>query len=316
MQKIFSATVGRHFRQIAWPVFFLLCGATAFGQQTDYDTSGYLPNFTIEEVIVTNESFKPEDFIRRVKNDTTFYKAFKSLRIVTYNAENNIRIFDKKGKIKAALESETKQIYRNGCRSMQVLDETVKGDFYKKNGEYRYYTAELFASLFFTKGKICGENNIVKGSLDAGGNGIEKRKAQLKQLMFNPGARIGGIPGMGQKAAIFSPEVAKMYDFSVTKEEKNGFTCYKFSAKARPEYAKEVVINSFVTWFRNSDYAIVARDYSLSYNTIAYDFDVVMHVDLIQRGAMLLPTYISYRGNWKVAFQDRERVDFTVKFYY
>jgi len=316
MQYNISKIRGRFLAQMAGLLLFTIISTSTFGQQTDYDTSGYLPNFTIEEIIVTNESFKPEDFIRRVKNDTTFYKAFKTLRIVTYNAENDIRVFDKKGKVKAALESETKQIYRDGCRTMQVLDETVKGDFYKKNGDYRYYTAELFATLFFTKGKICGEDNIVKGSLENSGSGIEKRKAQLKQLMFNPGARIGGIPGMGQKAAIFSPEIAKLYDFSVTKEEKNGYSCYKFSAIARPEYAKAVVINSFVTWFRNTDYSIVARDYSLSYNTIAYDFDVVMHVDLIQKGTTLLPTYIHYKGNWKLAFQDRERVDFTVKFYY
>src|SRR5690606_2018275 len=140
---------GRFLAQMAGLLLFTIISTSTFGQQTDYDTSGYLPNFTIEEIIVTNESFKPEDFIRRVKNDTTFYKAFKTLRIVTYNAENDIRVFDKKGKVKAALESETKQIYRDGCRTMQVLDETVKGDFYKKNGDYRYYTAELFATLFF-----------------------------------------------------------------------------------------------------------------------------------------------------------------------
>ncbi len=301
----------------ALPVLVLIFSSLlTFGQETDYDTSGYLPNFTLEAVIVTNENFRPEDFIRRVKNDTTFYKAFKTLRIITYNAENNIRVFGKNGKMKASLVSETKQIYRDGCRTMQVLEENITGDFYKKNGDYRYYTAGLFASLFFTKGKICGENNIVRGNLDASGSGFEKRKAQLKQLMFNPGARIGGVPGMGNKAAIFSPEVAKMYNFKVSKEEKNGHTCYKFSATARPEFAKEVVIDKFVTWFRDSDYSIVARDYSLSFNTIAYDFDVDMHVDLIQKGNQLLPAFISYQGNWKVAFQDRERVNFTVSFFY
>lgn len=294
----------------------LIASHLALGQQAEYDTSGTLPNFTIDEVIITNESFKPEDFIRRVKNDTTFYKAFKTLHIVTYDAENNIRVLGKKGKTKASLQSEIKQIYRDGCRTMKVLDEKTTGDFYNKNGDYNYYTAELFASLFFTKGKVCDENNIVAGSLSTGGSGIEKRKAQLKQLMFNPGARIGGIPGIGNKAAIFDPGVADMYDFKVTQEDKNGIACYKFSATPRPEYAKKVVINKFVTWFRNTDYSIVSRDYSLSYNTLAYDFDVDIHVDLQQKGQYLLPTFISYRGNWKVAFKEREHVNFTVSFDY
>ncbi len=35
---------------------------------------------------------------------------------------------------------------------------------------YNYYTAQLYAGLFFTKGKVCGETNIVKGvSFDAKG---------------------------------------------------------------------------------------------------------------------------------------------------
>lgn len=287
----------------------------AFAQE-ETDTSGYLQDLQIDSVIIYNTNFKPEDFIKRVKLDTTFYKAFKTLHIVTYDAENNIKVFDKKGKVKASLQSETKQIYRDGCRTMKVLEEKTTGDFYKKNGDYNYYTAELFASLFFTKGKICHENNIVKGSLITGGSGLEKRKSQLKQLMFNPGARIGGVPGIGNKAAIFDPSVAKMYNFKLSDEDKNGESCYKLEALPKPEYAKEVVINKFITWFRKDDYAIVSRDYSLSFNTMAYDFDVDMHVDLKQIGKYLVPSFISYRGNWKVVSKDRERVNFTVVFDY
>lgn len=298
-------------------IFCIIMAAhLAFAQQSGYDTSGSLPNFTIDEVVITNAGFKPEDFIRRVKNDTTFYKAFKTLHIVTYDAENHIRVLGKNGKTKASLQSETKQIYRDGCRTMKVLEEQTTGDFYKRNGDYNYYTAELFAALFFTEGKVCDENNIVAGSLNTGGSGIEKRKAQLKQLMFNPGARIGGIPGIGNKAAIFDPGIADMYNFAVTQEDKNGITCYKFSAIPKPEYSKKVVINKFITWFRNTDYSIVSRDYSLSYNTLAYDFDVDIHADLQQKGQYLLPSFISYHGNWKIALKDRERVNFTVSFDY
>lgn len=285
------------------------------------DSNTYFAPILIDEVIVNSNKggFDIGDFIDRIKTDTTFYKAFRSMHLVTYNADNDIRIFEKKGtKIKASLKSETKQVYRNGCRTMNVLEEKVTGDFYDKKGNYNYYTAELYASLFFTKGKICGEDNIVKGKLDegSGGSSIEKNKAKLKQLMFNPGSKISGIPFMGNKPAIFDPEIAKMYNFRLSVDKKNGTDCYVFEGTPKKEYLGDVVYKKFKTWFRQSDYSIISRDYALAYNTLAYDFDVVIHVDLEQHGSMLLPSFISYSGNWFAFTKGREKVTFTAKFDY
>lgn len=276
----------------------------------------------LDDVVIraTRSGFNVNEFINIIKTDTTFYKAFKTMDLVTYNAENNITIFDKKGKtVKASLNSETKQIYRNGCRTMNVLDEKTTGDFYKRNGDYNYFTAALYANVFFTKGKICGEDNIVKGSLEKEGRGkgrLEKSKIQLKQLIFNPGSRVDGVPFIGNKVAIFEPEIAKMYDFKIDAVEKNGISCYLFEATPKPEYQKEVVINVFKTWLRVSDYSIVSRTYSLSYNTGVYDFNVAMHVDLQKVSNHLLPSLISYNGNWHIFTKGRERAKFTAKFDY
>jgi len=275
----------------------------------------------MDEIVInaSDHGFDVKSFIDRIKNDTTFYKAFRSMHLVTYNAENDIRVYNKHGKVKASLKSETKQIYRDGCRTMNVLYEKTSGDFYKRNGDYRYFTAKLFADLFFTKGKVCGENNIVKGHLEEETNGkgtIEKSKSRLKQLLFQPGQSVEGVPFIGDKVAIFNPEIAKMYDFRLVTEDKNGVPCYLFEAKPKPAYEKDVVINIFRTWLRQTDYAIVSRDYSLSYNARIYDFNVVMHVDLKKAGDKLLPSFISYNGNWHVLTQDRERVKFTARFDY
>jgi hypothetical protein len=299
-------------------IFSLFVNTSATAQVLD---TNYFAPILIDEVIIksSDNGFDIKDFIERIKNDTTFYKAFRSMHLVTYNAENDIKVFEKKGnKIKASLYSETKQIYRNGCRTMNVLEEKITGDFYNKKKEYNYYTAQLYASLFFTKGKVCGENNIVKGKLDddEAKGGLEKNKARLKQLMFNPGSKISGIPLMGNKSAIFDPEIAKMYDFRLAVEDKNGIPCYMFDATPKKEYVGDVVYKQFKTWFRQSDYSIVARDYALSYNTVAYDFDVVIHVDLRQVGENLLPSYISYRGNWFAFTKGREKVNFVAKFDY
>jgi hypothetical protein len=291
----------------------------AYGQVLD--TTTYFAPIAIDEIIIKSpkEGFNIGEFIDKIRNDTTFYKAFRSMHLVTYNADNNIQVYEKKSnQVKASLVSETKQIYRAGCRTMNTLDEKVTGDFYDKKRRYNYYTAELYASLFFTNGKVCGENNIVKGKLEEenGGSSMEKNKAKLKQLMFNPGSKISGIPLMGNKSAIFDPEIAKMYDFKLSVDTKNGVECYVFEATPKPGFINDVVYRQFKTWFRESDYSIISRDYALNYNTLAYDFDVKIHVDLEQHGNMLLPSYISYRGNWFAFTKGREKVNFTAKFDY
>ena len=301
-------------------VVLLLYSASAWAQRKD--TTVFIQPVMIDEVVInaSENGLDLKEFIERIKTDTTFYKAFRTMHLVTYNAENDIKIYEKKGNaIKASLASETKQIYRDGCRTMNVLEEKITGDFYDRKHEYNYYTAELYASLFFTKGKVCGEDNIVQGRLDRSDKGkgsIEKNKAKLKQLMFNPGSKVSGIPFMGDKSALFEPEIARMYDFRLAAEDKNGVPCYVFEATPKPEYKKDVVYNQFKTWFRVSDYSIVARDYGLSYSTAVYDFDVVIHVDLRQVGHNLLPYYISYRGNWYAFSKGREKVSFTARFDY
>jgi hypothetical protein len=302
-------------------VFLCLLCNTQTTKAQEIDTTSFSENILLDEFIVTarNEGFDVAHFIQLIKEDTTFYKAFKTMRIKTFNAENHIECLDKKGKKAAGLESETKQIYRDGCRTMNVLEERAYGDFYDKNKNYNYFTAQMYASLFFTNGTICNENNIVKGSISkelSGKNRIEKSKTQLKLLMFNPGSNIPGLPFMGNKVGIFEPDVAKMYDFSLSVAEKDGRESYKFTAVPKPEFAKKVVINRFVTWFNPTDYSIIARDYSLSYKALGYDFDVDMYVQLQQVGKDLLPTYIKYRGNWKVITKDRERVNFHAVFTY
>ncbi len=38
---------------------------------------------------------------------------------------------------------------------MEVIEEKTTGNFYDRKGDYNYYTAELYANLFFTKGTVC-----------------------------------------------------------------------------------------------------------------------------------------------------------------
>jgi hypothetical protein len=226
--------------------------------------------FTLSEVVVRN-NLDYKMLLEQIKEDTTFYKAFKNLRILGFSSYNNIQMTNKKGKTVASLASKTRQNRINGCRTMDVLEESVTGDFYDRSGDYNYMTPELYASLFFTKGTICGETNIVAGRKRSigGKKGIEKHKEQLKMLFFNPGKKIAGIPFIGDKLDLYDETAHKYYDYRLDIEEYKGELCYVFSImpKANLGFLKNdrIVVDQMVTWFNMKTMSVLARNYALSY---------------------------------------------------
>jgi hypothetical protein len=282
--------------------------------QDQGDTSVYVGKKVIRltDVVVNNKLNVPS-FISRIKNDTSFYKAFRNLHILEFTAVNDIRMNDAEGKIKASLRSKTKQHRENGCRSMETLEEETTGDIYDERKSFNYYTANMYASLFFTKGKVCGEDNIVKGrEFSTGGKtGMEKHKEQLKMLFFNPGKRINGLPFMSNKTAIFEDDMADDYDMRIDMDFYNNTSCYIFQQKVKPGREDKVVVDEMTTWFNDSTFEVVARNYSLSYDAGVYDFKVNMEVLMTTFNNLTVPSVIRYNGNWKAITKKRERGVFT-----
>jgi hypothetical protein len=270
----------------------------------------------LSEVVVRSDLNVPK-FLQLIKNDTTFYKAFKNLRVLGFTSLNDIRMKDKKNSIIATLESKTRQNRINGCRTMDVLEEKSSGNIYDKKNQWNYYTAELYAGLFFTQGKVCGETNIVAGIERNVQNkkGLDKHKEQLKMMFFNPGKRIPGIPFIGDKLDIFDADVAQYCDFTIDMGDYNGQQCYIFSIKTRNDLTSseknKIVFDNITTWFNSKTMEIVARNYDLSYDAAVYDFDVHMEVQMTKFDNFLVPQTIRYTGNWDVAFKKRERGVFT-----
>lgn len=289
----------------------------ASGQNEDSLNNERLAQMISLSEVVIRTDINISRFIDQVKKDTTFYKAFRNLHLLSFTSWNDIRIKDKKGNAKASLQSRTKQMRTNGCRTMQVLDENSSGNFYNDDGSYNYFTAELYAGLFFTKGTVCGETNIVKG-VDfnpKGTDGMEKRKQQLKMLFFNPGKKIPGIPFIGDKIDIFEPDRAQYYDFLIDYDDYESQPCYVFSIKVKKDLRSgeknKIVIDSMVTWFNAKTMEVMARNYDMSYDAGVYDFDVHMEVQMTKFGSYLVPKLLRYIGNWDVIFKKRERGLFT-----
>lgn len=267
---------------------------------------------TLSSVMV-DKNFDVPGFINRIKADTSYYKAFKNLRILGFTAINDIRMNNRDGELKASLFSKTKQIRENNCRSMQVLSEESTGDFYNDDKTYNYYTAQIYASLFFTTGTVCGETNIVGNTSfsTSGKSGMEKHKEQLKMLFFNPGKKIKGLPFMSNKTAIFDDDMADSYDMDIDMDIYNGRSCYVFTQKVKPGREGSVVVDEMITWFDDKDFDVVARTYSLSYDAAVYDFKVKMEVQMTKFGELTVPSLIRYVGNWKAITKKRERGVFT-----
>ncbi len=292
----------------------LLLASLFLSAQKKNDTTIKVNNnyVTLSEIVINNK-LDVASFIERVKNDTTFYKAFRNLRMVGYTALNDIRMLDKEGNIQASLRSKTKQIRTGNCRKMEVLEQSTTGDIYDDSGNFNYYTAQMYAGLFFTKDSVCGEDNIVKGHgfSTSGLSGMEKHKEQLKMLFFNPGEKINGLPFISNKTEIFDESMADKYDMNIDFRDYNKTPCYVFIIKVKDDKKSGVVINEMTTWFNAKTFEIVARNYSLSYDAGVYDFKVDMEVQMTKVGDLLVPALLRYNGNWKAIFKKRERGVFT-----
>jgi len=274
----------------------------------------------LSEVIVRSR-LNVARFIEQIKADTSFYKAFKNLRVLNFTSSNDIVMRDKQGQVQARLLSKTQQSRTGACRSMRVLEEKATGNFYDRRGRYTYYTAALYASLFFTTGVVCGETNTIRSRAFStrGLSGVSKHKEQLKMLLFKPGQRVQGVPLLGDKMDIFDSDRARFYDFSIDYSEHREEPCYLFSVAAKKGLSAaqrdQLVIDKMDTWFSIRTLEVLKRTYSMSYQAGVYDFSVSMEAEMARYGSYVVPVLLRYVGDWDLVFKKRERGLFTATIY-
>lgn len=294
-------------------LLFRAPGLTA--QDTVFNDVG--SSYTLTDAIVRN-NFDYKEILKKIKEDISFYKAFKTLRTIGYTSYNHIEMKNKGGAMIASLDSKTRQNHFGTCRTMDVLEERIVGDIRKSNGEYNYLTASLYASLFFTKKNdtVCNETNVVKGQRRVvKASGLEKNKEQLKMLFFNPGKKIGGIPFIGDKLDLYDEKAHALYDYKLDYVDYHGQLVYVFEIKPKENLGffskNDIVVDQMTTWFNPKTMEVLGRNYSLSYKAGVYDFNVEMEVEMTYFNGQLVPKILRYKGNWDVAFKKRERGLFT-----
>lgn len=273
----------------------------------------------IDSIVVSasRTGFDIPDFIRIVRQDESFYTAFRNIRTLSYSADNQIVMYNKKQKEKANYKSQTHQTSDGTCRTMEILEESVSGNFYKRKKRLRYYTAKMFDQLFFTKGKVCESKS--SASSPPPKKGMAKHISELKKLIFYPGEK-ADVPLIGKKTEIFSDRMAKYYDFAITSDNyKDGTDCYVFSAVIKPLYETKkkdkTVIKSLYTYFDKSNFQVVARSYQLKYYGALFDFDINMKIELSKLDNLYVPAYLEYEGFWNVPMKKPEISKFHARFY-
>jgi len=282
----------------------------------------FYKHITLDSITVaaTKKGFSVNDFIELIKTDTTFAYAFMNLHICNYTSQSQVIYYNEKEKEIAKATISTIQFYEEDCRWMEKTKNESSGKFYNRKKEYKYFTSSLFDKTFYTKGKVCN----YKPSLNSVENinkltGINKRRAQLKTLIFNPGAEIGGIPIIKKRLELFDEEMVPYYDYEInSKIWQDSIECYVFKAKPKQDLKNRdkeyIVIKSLETWFSKSSFEIVRRDYHLANKTALFDFDVNIKVNLKKVQQHLVPYEIEYDGFWNVAFNKIERAKYKVRF--
>jgi hypothetical protein len=294
--------------------FFMCCLFQQSAAQR-LDSSIFAAPITMDTVVINaiEAGWDVSAFIKKMQSDTSFYSAFRSLHFCNYEQQTQLYAYDAAGIKTDSLYLKSKQLYKNHCRSTQLIEQKFNPHFYTSKGAYRYYTAILFDYLFFNKNTICNEPQqpVNTPINDNKSSYLEKSKAQLKQLLFNPGSNIKGIPFIGNKAAIFDKEELYKYEFTLSSGWWNDEACWIFSIKPKAAYKEELIYNTLKTWFRKEDDAIVKRVYSLSYATWFYQFDVSMQVHMINVDKKIKPSYLQYKGYWHILGKTKERLSCT-----
>jgi hypothetical protein len=264
------------------------------------------------------EDFDAEDFISQVINDTTFYQAFLNLKYYPHRVNSEILVFHKDESQKGKMYREAVQ--RRNLDSEMWIDiqfEKTNGRIKKRNGEWKYLTAEMYDDVFFPDDKEIVSNEIkTKKQELVSGSKLEKHKAQLKKMLFNPGQEIDNVPFIGDKLAIFDSEMVPYYDYAIfTHKWKDTIPTIAFSQFVKEGMEDDVVIRDMTSYFHQDTREVIAREYRLAHNTIFFDFDISIKVENQLIDGKIVPVRIDYDGAWDIPFKKPEIIRFYLDCY-
>jgi hypothetical protein len=307
------ATFGIMIKRYIVFLFFLTITSASFAQQIRRFNPDTILTVVIDSSIANIHShhLNAQDFIDAVLADTGFYKAFENMKKYDFIAENRIYTYDKKNKVDGRIYRKIHHSNVNGRHKMDYLVKENSGNLYKSNGKYQLYTVEMFDYIFMN----AYNSDFVKGpSLSGSGGGNEGYKGKLKTLIFTPGRKVKGIPFISGKTELFSKDMRGYYYYQFARGKYlDSIPVYRFRVVRKPSEAdNDVVIKEMTTIFDMRNFQVLGRYVDMKYSNWIFSFDVQMNIELANVNGELLPTKITYQGNWDVPFHKTERASFLI----
>jgi len=279
--------------------------------QTDpYD--GLMEAIWLDSMTITakKSGFDVNNFIEMVREDTSFYQAFKNLRIISHDAIHNQEFFNEKRKSIDFYSAKTQLIPSGSCQEIKFISKEKSKTYIKNNGERRYLTAKLYERVFLPSGKICPNTNS-EGTNNKREGIIDYYYGELKRFIFQPGEK-ANIPLIRSKTALFSEKMRKYYQYGIeSKNYSDGTPCYVFTIKAKDNYAERksgrTVVKFMETYFSRKDFQVIGREYEVAYPGPFLSFNIKVNVDLDYLGnKQYLPKMVSYSGEWDIPGRKKE----------
>jgi len=259
------------------------------------------------------DDFDTEAFIEKVKSDSSFYLAFKALNFYPAKYEAWLKVFKKGEEEKGHVIRSAERFRMDDLMWVEVYEEEIKGKIKKKKGDYKYITAEAWDEVFFPREKR-KVNMVMAKDFEKNRklSSSEKHRMEVKQMMFNPGVAVDGIPFIGKKMGIFEESMHEYYVYSVYNANyKDSIECLVFEAEAKPEFREgKTVIKSLTTYFDEETFEVLQRDVYLRYFSLPIDFDIYIKVENQKVNGVLLPEKIYYKGFFDLPFMKKEVVEF------
>ena len=292
-------------------LFFLSFSSYAIAQDT------LMPVVFLDDVVISEEKdgFTIEDFVRYVKNDTTFYMGFKHLRYYTHDYQSELYVFNKKRKIIAEVKKKG-TYFSDGSNAFILKDSTYHtGRIFKRNGKYRYYTPQAFDEVFFPKDTIPVSLSINRNKRTDDSQNMRDAKTVGFSIGSSDTEQSKG--GMSKRLEVFDVSMQKYYDYIISDTIYRGRECYVFSIKAKKDLKKKdlgkALIRNLVSYFDKSNFHVIYREYKFVYKNVllSLDIDVLVHMDYIND--IHVPTDIYYKGDWNVVFFKPERAEFILR---
>lgn len=292
--------------------FYLLSGTAVKGQLLLGDT------VKVAAVKLKIKQFTAEDFIRSTQKDTSFYRAFKNLKIFPHQEKSAVKVFKKNGEGKASLLRKSTHHNENSLAWIVINNEKTTGKFYNRKGEHNYFTGEMFDRVFFFKDTVFASNiveNPYQQQQPVEKGKIEKYYEQLKAFMFSPGKKVDNVPFIGYKLDIYGEKMRPYYDYTLEKVYyQDSIPCYLFSTKRKTDVKeRKVVIQYLDTYYDRRTMKVIARKYHIKDSNLAFSFDIKMEVHLQLIAEEYFPSLILYKGEWDIPFKKPERLGFKIK---